>query len=1564
MGRISKDELYAIKKVPTLGDTVIGTDAQNKDITVQFPVEAFGEGGDGSTIFNNNRFKKVEIGDAVTTSEVATLINNIAPTVEVLADEIVLFSSLRPPQKEGEISSLQLWALQGVGKGIYGVGGTITVLDSQPFIIDSGLTVGVFNPGDVINSELVDLGDFSSSTNLVDIKNDLISTINASSSTYVIESGTNWYFEGNVVGRGRVLYGWQGPNGTYGNGGSLANSNDLFLIIDEGSQEIEGPTGLESITEGGNQGWRLKFRDPQNYGDIGEGAIDFSKSSQQGSTNGATGEGSIAYGVNVKAPGFGSFVSGGNSEISGTFNSGFGDFLISNGYGSLITGFDNVENSQFGYNFTSGTGNRLGVSGGIGSGVLLKQGGGLATAVFGAANEEITYNAVGDYDRQPMIIVGNGTHTTPSGSSWVAIKRSNLLVGLRNGELILPSTSIARIDAEFTGRQVTTKEWVLSKISSGSIGGGIPDAPVDGESYVRKDGAWVTLDISATGIQSITAGTPNVSITDGGVGEKIISVTQTTAGLLSNVYFTAETITTSQGTFYKTLVNDKGSVPDTLTPNSVVLDDNEVGVFSSEFIGDPSPIENPITEGVYAAFPVIEVDSNQANQRIKIEVYICDNEGVPLDGGGEVGTLGSPTIVMADSGIVDIQAGNPTSVNCQGFIDFTQNPNTPTKILFGQRFRYVILAEKVGTSGGQVTFTLFSGSDYNSYYQIPTVGISTGLDPNAIHKNIANEFSAITEVTEPNEDSFLLIEDENGDKRKVRVGNVVTNPDLSTNPVENEYPDIATMLSDQSNQTESFFQFVLDDGTGEEAYYEKLSTSTSDISDYRKMSDDEIEVITNSNAWNLLRVESVDENTSTLNSVGGGRVRVEYDVSDDLVTSFLFNKKYSEAIVNVVPLISVNNIYIQAYSRNTKIIEVCKVSNSEVQGDYVRLFVEKSILSTNISLDDRLSFTFDLSEVSSGGATLTKDVNQVGHGFSVSECLYFDGTNYIKGNADSLTTSGVIGFVKTVTDADNFVLQYGGIMTQGTWVSGTDYFLSNVTDGLVSDEPTYSLGEVRVYVGQGVENGLLINIDIGQEITEQGGGGEITENPRLNLPANIYATQGVELNIYFDSIVFPCDKGLNSPANYKVEAICSIGKSDEKRFYINPILSDVGVYTLTFNVYSLSGELLENQDVNLSVMGIQSITAGLNALFLGDSLTDWGDFPQNFRDNEPVNTPIFWGTQGTSPNNHEGHGGWSTTTFLTDGVSPLMNNGVLDISNYRSVLGLTSNFDFVSFMLGVNDCFTDELSDTEINQIVNNYKLILDSFITDSPDARLFVQLPTIDSNTSDGWADNYGAVSSKVEYQKNIWKLRELMLNEFDSQNYNDNVLLGYAGITVDRYYGYPFTSQSVSNRITTQIERHSNAVHPSDEGFSQLGDGMFSMISSNLEAQAFGEELITNPNFTLNADGWDLIQSAWSSDFSGSVEMDRVTATQCRLRQNPISTISGNSYRLQYKIEEISDSIVGLRYYNGGSFVNLTTAQKQVGEHTIQYNTIGAASQFFFDIPSGNESVTFSKISIKEIL
>ena len=63
--------------------------------------------------------------------------------------------------------------------------------------------------------------------------------------------------------------------------------------------------------------------------------------------------------------------------------------------------------------------------------------------------------------------------------------------------------------------------------------------------------------------------------------------------------------------------------------------------------------------------------------------------------------------------------------------------------------------------------------------------------------------------------------------------------------VENEYDDIAALLADQGNQTATFLQYVSDASadptvTSGDMYYEKLAASTADLSDYRKLTGDEI----------------------------------------------------------------------------------------------------------------------------------------------------------------------------------------------------------------------------------------------------------------------------------------------------------------------------------------------------------------------------------------------------------------------------------------------------------------------------------------------------------------------------------------------------------------------------------------------------------------------------------------------------------------------------------------------------------------------------------------------------
>lgn len=74
------------------------------------------------------------------------------------------------------------------------------------------------------------------------------------------------------------------------------------------------PTGLERLTENGKTGWRLIGRNPNNYGDIGGGSIDFSHSTSPSNENGATGEKSFAFGTDAKATGKQSIAIGDNAQ--------------------------------------------------------------------------------------------------------------------------------------------------------------------------------------------------------------------------------------------------------------------------------------------------------------------------------------------------------------------------------------------------------------------------------------------------------------------------------------------------------------------------------------------------------------------------------------------------------------------------------------------------------------------------------------------------------------------------------------------------------------------------------------------------------------------------------------------------------------------------------------------------------------------------------------------------------------------------------------------------------------------------------------------------------------------------------------------------------------------------------------------------------------------------------------------------------------------------------------------------------------------------------------------------
>ncbi len=97
---------------------------------------------------------------------------------------------------------------------------------------------------------------------------------------------------------------------------------------------------LQKITEGSNTGWRLLGVNPDNYGDIGAGAVDLSYSNRV-DDYGATGTNSFAIGNRNKASGYTSFAGGDSSTADDNYCFAFGQNARAIGYyGHIAIGRD------------------------------------------------------------------------------------------------------------------------------------------------------------------------------------------------------------------------------------------------------------------------------------------------------------------------------------------------------------------------------------------------------------------------------------------------------------------------------------------------------------------------------------------------------------------------------------------------------------------------------------------------------------------------------------------------------------------------------------------------------------------------------------------------------------------------------------------------------------------------------------------------------------------------------------------------------------------------------------------------------------------------------------------------------------------------------------------------------------------------------------------------------------------------------------------------------------------------------------------------------------------------
>lgn len=180
--------------------------------------------------------------------------------------------------------------------------------------------------------------------------------------------------------------------------------------------------------------------------------------------------------------------------------------------------------------------------------------------------------------------------------------------------------------------------------------------------------------------------------------------------------------------------------------------------------------------------------------------------------------------------------------------------------------------------------------------------------------------------------------------------------------------------------------------------------------------------------------------------------------------------------------------------------------------------------------------------------------------------------------------------------------------------------------------------------------------------------------------------------------------------------------------------------------------------------------------------------------------------------------------------SPFKNNegvGTLDFGYYRTViLGLGENekIDLMLSDLGINDIYTGYKTQTDINNIVNNAKKLIDAYLADG-NGKFAICYP---KGRSSAIAD-----SDRRYYpmRMDMQSLREALVKTFDNGAYNENVLICGSGMQIDRWYGYPLVAANVASRIPIQETKPIEGVHPSDYGYQQIGDAMTATIWAVLQ-------------------------------------------------------------------------------------------------------------------------------------
>ncbi len=343
---------------------------------------------------------------------------------------------------------------------------------------------------------------------------------------------------------------------------------------------------------------------------------------------------------------------------------------------------------------------------------------------------------------------------------------------------------------------------------------------------------------------------------------------------------------------------------------------------------------------------------------------------------------------------------------------------------------------------------------------------------------------------------------------------------------------------------------------------------------------------------------------------------------------------------------------------------------------------------------------------------------------------------------------------------------------------------------------------------------------------------------QLTLPAEFYAVSGVETSIYYDNVVLT-----ETPEAYRFEVTCDIGKREPRRWVVTPNASDVGEHPLELTVRDAEGNELGRARTRLRVV---SAGAGegraIRLLIVGDSLTHATMYANEVARLLSLPGNPNWKMLGThKPARaadgvaHEGYGGWTWQRFAShyepnpDGTyrkrsSPfvyLNSDGkpTLDLERYIDEQCGGVPPDFVTFLLGINDCFGADPEDpaaidARIDAMLVHANALITAFRQAAPKAQLGICLTPPPNSREEAFQANYQDRYHRWGWKRIQHRLVQREIGQFANRE-TEQLFVVPIELNLDPTDGYPAN----------------NGVHPNEFGYRQIGASIYAWLKASVD-------------------------------------------------------------------------------------------------------------------------------------